>query len=319
MTAPLVSILIPCHDAAPWLAATLESALAQTWPAIEIIVVDDGSRDNSLAIARQFEPRGVRVLTQANRGASAARNAALRAAKGNWFQFLDADDLLAPDKICAQLHHPAATAPGIVFTGAWGRFRHDPSLADFRTSPLSTDLSPREFLLRYSLNDCMMHPAAWLVPRAIAERAGPWDEQLSLNDDGEYFARVALAGERIVYCAAARSYYRSSLEGSLSKQHSRRHLESAMRVARLVGSHLRATEDSSETRAAAAALLLRFAFDYYPAAADLVTAAEREARGLGGAPVEPLGGRLFQAARRMVGWKLARRLQRLAGRHAQLR
>ena len=72
---PLVSILIPCYNAAPWLAATLDSALAQTHPRTEIIVVDDGSSDHSLAIARTFEPHGVRVVTQPNAGASAARRA----------------------------------------------------------------------------------------------------------------------------------------------------------------------------------------------------------------------------------------------------
>ena len=71
---PLVSILIPCSNAAPWLAATLASALAQTHPRTEIIIVDDGSSDHSLAIARTFEPHGVRVVTQPNAGASAARN-----------------------------------------------------------------------------------------------------------------------------------------------------------------------------------------------------------------------------------------------------
>jgi glycosyltransferase involved in cell wall biosynthesis len=75
---PLVSILIPCSNAAPWLAATLASALAQTHPRTEIIIVDDGSSDHSLAIARTFEPHGVRVVTQPNAGASAARNHARR-------------------------------------------------------------------------------------------------------------------------------------------------------------------------------------------------------------------------------------------------
>ena len=95
----LVSILIPAYNAERWLGATIESALAQTWPAKEIIVVDDGSTDRTLAVARGFGDRGVQVITQANRGAAAARNTALRAARGAWIQFLDADDLLNPRKI----------------------------------------------------------------------------------------------------------------------------------------------------------------------------------------------------------------------------
>src|SRR4051812_14036077 len=94
MSAPLVSILIPCRNAEPWLAATLESALAQTHPATEIILVDDGSTDGSLELAHSFAARGVRIATQANAGASAARNHAFRESRGEFIQFLDADDLI---------------------------------------------------------------------------------------------------------------------------------------------------------------------------------------------------------------------------------
>ena len=105
MSAPFVSILIPCHNAAPWLATTLESALAQSWPHREIILVDDGSTDGSLALAQTFAGRGVRVFAQPNSGASAARNHAIRESHGDFLQFLDADDLISPGKLAAQLAH----------------------------------------------------------------------------------------------------------------------------------------------------------------------------------------------------------------------
>jgi GT2 family glycosyltransferase len=73
---PLVSILIPAFNAQNWIAETLESAIAQTWPEREIIVVDDGSTDQTLAIAKRFEPADVRIVTQKNQGAAAARNTA---------------------------------------------------------------------------------------------------------------------------------------------------------------------------------------------------------------------------------------------------
>src|SRR5688500_18155135 len=95
----LVSILIPAYNAERWIAATLQSALEQTWPAVEIIVVDDGSRDQTLAVARRFEGQSLKVVTQTNMGAAAARNTALGLAQGSYIQWLDADDLLAPDKI----------------------------------------------------------------------------------------------------------------------------------------------------------------------------------------------------------------------------
>src|SRR5689334_11048168 len=100
----LVSILIPAYNAERWLAETLESALSQSWDRKEIIVVDDGSKDATLLVARSFEKRGVRVVTQANQGAAIARNRAFELSQGEYIQWLDADDLLAPDKIERQMH-----------------------------------------------------------------------------------------------------------------------------------------------------------------------------------------------------------------------
>src|SRR3984885_14720915 len=92
---PLVSIVIPAYNAEKWIADTLRSAIAQTWERKEIIVVDDGSTDQTHAIARQFEAQGVRVVKQENQGASAARNKAFSLSHGDHIQWLDADDLLA--------------------------------------------------------------------------------------------------------------------------------------------------------------------------------------------------------------------------------
>jgi glycosyltransferase involved in cell wall biosynthesis len=88
---PLVSILIPAYNAEPWIADTIRSALAQDWPRKEIVVVDDGSRDRTLAIAREFAGREVAVVTQENQGAAAARNRAYAACQGDYIQWLDAD------------------------------------------------------------------------------------------------------------------------------------------------------------------------------------------------------------------------------------
>src|SRR6266403_55692 len=100
---PLVSILIPAFNAQEWIVDTLRSAVAQTWETKEIIVVDDGSTDQTLAVARKFESGTVRVVSQKNRGAASARNTALSLCRGDYIQWLDADDLLAPDKIALQI------------------------------------------------------------------------------------------------------------------------------------------------------------------------------------------------------------------------
>src|SRR5438128_899411 len=99
---PLVSILIPCYNAERWIGEAISSALAQTWSEKEIIVVDDGSTDGSLQQIRKFDGL-VRWETGPNRGGNAARNRLLELAKGEWLQYLDADDYLLPDKIAKQM------------------------------------------------------------------------------------------------------------------------------------------------------------------------------------------------------------------------
>src|SRR5262245_23729785 len=166
--APTVSIIIPCYNAEPWLAATLESALAQTWPAKEIILVNDGSRDGSLALARRFEARGGRVIDQPNAGASAARNHGLRIARGEFIQFLDADDLLSPGKIAAQVALLAQRPAGTIASCRWGRFTTDPAQTRFVDDAVYRDFTAVDFLVLAGDTGAMMHPSAWLVPRAVA-------------------------------------------------------------------------------------------------------------------------------------------------------
>ena len=309
---PLVSILIPAHNAAPWIRETLDSALAQTHPRVEIVVVDDGSADDTLALARAFEPRGVRVANQANAGASAARNHALRLARGEFIQFLDADDLLSPRKLELQLALLAGRPAGTLATCRWGRFETDPAAARFVDEAVFRDFAPLDYLLAHTGGGAMMHPAAWLVPRAVAEAAGPWDETLSLNDDGEYFARVVLASAGLAFAAgpAAASYYRSNLTGSLSGRRSARALVSLEKSCALISGRLLAAEDSPRVRRALADYWQRACYELYPEAPAASRAAGRRAAEFGGSRLRPPGGPRRQLLARFVGWRLARRLVR---------
>src|SRR5205809_7171536 len=144
---PLVSILIPAYNAERWLAETIRSALGQTWPNKEIVVVDDGSRDRTLSIARQFASKCVSVVTQENQGASAARNRAFELCQGDYIQWLDADDLLARDKIVKQMEvAEAGQSKRTLLSAAWGYFMYRPSKAKFIPTSLWCDLSPVEWL-----------------------------------------------------------------------------------------------------------------------------------------------------------------------------
>ncbi len=101
---PTVSVVIPCYNAARFLRETLESVMRQTVAPLEVIVIDDGSADNSGSVAESFGPP-VRVIRQANQGESVARNRGIDEAAGEWVAFIDADDLWHPTKLEAQLGH----------------------------------------------------------------------------------------------------------------------------------------------------------------------------------------------------------------------
>jgi glycosyltransferase involved in cell wall biosynthesis len=305
---PLVSIIMPCYNAEAWAADAVASALAQTWTEIEVVAVNDGSTDGSLAVLRRVSGPRVRVVDQPNRGASAARNAGLREARGDFIQFLDADDLLTPGKVAAQVALLQERGPGTVANGRWARFHRDPADAFATESPLFHDLAPVDYLLRCTAESNMMHPAAWLVPASVAKLAGPWDEALSLNDDGEYFSRVVLAARAVAHAPDALSLYRSQVPGSLSGRRDRRSLESLARSCELVAEHLLGAEDSPRVRRALADYFQRLAYEVYPEAPDLTRRAASQAAVLGGSTLRPTMGRRQAALARLVGWKLAKRL-----------
>ena len=307
---PLVSILVPAHNAEAWVAETLESALAQIWDPKEIIVVDDGSTDRTLEIARSFEARGVRVISQENKGASAARNRAWSESSGEWLQFLDADDLLDPRKIATQMERAEGLGKDYAYSAKWARFTRTVQDADFTPEPLCRDADPVDWIITKLRDDVMMHPAAWLVSRKLADAAGPWNATLTLDDDGEFFSRVVMASRGVRNCDAAISYYRSAIQGSLSGRKSPAAWLSAYRSLQLTAGRLTSLSPNPAGRAAAANAYMRLAFSAYPIQPEVVLECEKAASSLGGSHVYPAGGRLFRLVAHTFGWKAAIRIRR---------
>ena len=186
---PLVSILITAYNGEDTIAYTLDSAIAQTWQRKEIIVVDDGSTDRTAEVVRQF--KDVKLVSTENQGLSGAQNNAFPLSQGDYIQYLDADDLLAPDKIERQL---AALGDfdnrRVLLSSPWAPFYYRIRHARFIRNSLCQDLSPVEWLLRKIGENLHMQNATWLVSRELAEAAGPWDTRLDFDQDGEYFCRV---------------------------------------------------------------------------------------------------------------------------------
>jgi glycosyltransferase involved in cell wall biosynthesis len=306
---PRVSVVIPCYNAAPYIAETLDSVLAQTWRDLEIIVVDDGSTDGSANIVEPFVRKGVKFIRQEKRGQTAALNNGLSHVNGDFVQYLDADDLIDREKISCQMAR-ISHSDEIIASARWGRFYDDPKDTIFEYEDVYRDLAPLDWLSASRAAGLgMMFPAIWLIPRRIVRAIGPWREDLTLNNDAEYFTRALLAAKQVVFCAGASCRYRSGLHQSLSGQKSQAHWASQSTVLDLCENRIRQREDSERIRRGFALSwqhLAHACFPYDPAAADYALA---RARALHPVKIQPDGGSGFRLVRNLFGWRAARRLQ----------
>jgi glycosyltransferase involved in cell wall biosynthesis len=179
---PSISVIIPVYNAAPYLAEALRSVLAQTRSANEIIVVDDGSTDDSAAVAQGFVPQ-VKLIQQANLGAAAARNSGVRLAQGDLLAFLDADDLWFPDKLALQweaLH--GEPYPQMVF-GMVEQFRSPDAPSDIRFAGDGQVMAG-------------LHVGAMLIQTEAFHQVGLFRTDLSVGEFIDWYSRASGQGLR---------------------------------------------------------------------------------------------------------------------------
>jgi glycosyltransferase involved in cell wall biosynthesis len=311
MATPLVSILIPAYNAEQWIGQTLESALEQTWPSKEIIVVDDGSADGTLQAAQKYIARGVKVTTQPNSGAAAARNKAFELSKGEYIQWLDADDLLSANKISAQMTIGQSTQEKrALFSSSWGEFMYRPAKAEFTPSPLWDNLTPIEWVLRKWENNAHMQTATWLVSRELTHAAGPWDTRLYGDDDGEYFFRVIRHCNGIRFVPGAKVFYRAAGSNRLSYiPKSEKKIRAQFLGMKLQIGYLRSMTDDSRAHAACIHYLQTWLHNFYPDHRDILEEAHQIARELGGELRTPRFSWKYAWIEKAFGWNAAKRAQ----------
>ena len=285
---PLVSIVIPAYNAERTVAETIQSAIGQTWPRKEIIVVDDGSTDRTAEIVDRFAPT-VRLVPSENRGLSAAVNLAIQHSHGDYIQELDADDLLTPDKIERQLSAlRAGDSKRILLSSPWASFYYRTQNARFVNNALCQDLSPVEWLLRKMSENLYMQNATWLVSRELVEAAGPWDSRLNYDQDGEYFARVISCSAGTRFVPGTGVFYRASGPGGISYLgNSDEKRESLLLSMQLQIKYLLALENSERVRRACITYLQNWYEDFYLERSDLAEQAQKIAAELGGSIEEP--------------------------------
>ena len=312
MNAPLVSILIPAYNSEEWITQTIRSAMAQTWPRKEIIVVDDGSKDQTAAMAQRFASKEVTVVSTQNKGSAAARNHALQLSQGDYIQWLDADDLLSPGKIESQL----AALRGVenkrtLLSSSWAFFNYRTERARFIKSSLWHDLSPAEWLLRKMNENLHMQTSTWLTSRELAEAAGPWDTRLVSDDDGEYFCRVLMASEGTRFVPEAKVFYRITPSANRVSHigMSDRKKEAMLLSMRLHIQYLRSLDDSERARKASLVYMQNWLDQFYPERPDIVAELQALATELQGHLQQPQLRWKFAWMAPIFGFKTAKRAQ----------
>jgi glycosyltransferase involved in cell wall biosynthesis len=243
MKQPLVSILIPCYNAAGSICECIQSALDQTYPEKEILVLDDGSTDDSRDRIRAIGNK-IKWASQSNQGGNPARNTLLQQARGKWIQYLDADDILFPDKIVRQVDV----------------LQNDPAI-DMIYSPIIAERHSRGNMTREEHKIPESHDpwdllASWRFPQtggvlwrkeAVID-VGGWKESLECCQEHELYSRMMMAGKKLRFSSYAGAVYRIHSGGSVSSKDPLRVIMTRMRILDSVEEYLRKRGEMTERR-----------------------------------------------------------------------
>lgn len=221
MNCPLVSVVMPCYNNAALLSASVHSVLQQDYPNIELIVVDDGSTDNSIAVLQSFGDK-ISIIQQKNQGPAAARNTGIQAAKGQFIAFNDSDDIWLPGKLTAQItylqQHPDT---GLCYSG-WKVWAGDN--ATLQSEMLSSkvadavDQSRTGWLYLSLLKDCVIHTITAVIRRDVFDAVGMFNPAYRIGEDHDLWLRVS-QHTKIAKLKAVYALYRDNPHSITKKVH----------------------------------------------------------------------------------------------------
>ena len=229
-----VSIIIPCYNAERWIAEAIDSCLQQSYPAVEIIVIDDGSTDKSLDIIKSYGDRLI-WRTGENKGGNHARNRGFALSQGEYIQFLDADDYILPKKIARQIDFLEQNNADVVY----GDWRHQQHLPSGKTFLEEVKISgEQEDILESLLADWWVSPACILFNRKTVINSGGWDECLKAGQDRDFLISVVVNGASVVYQPGCYSVYRRYGNVTVSSSSKTRYIENQLIINRKVENNL---------------------------------------------------------------------------------
>jgi glycosyltransferase involved in cell wall biosynthesis len=245
MTLPRISVVIPAYNAEEWIGAAIASVFAQAYPSelVELIVVDDGSTDATVAItqtllAARTGTHG--VLHTSHGGPGVARNLGWQSAQNEWIQFLDADDLLEPDKLALQAEYTQAASPDIAaLFSEWGRLLPQGNVWT-QQIPWVTPKVGADALLDLLRSDNFIQVSSLLMRRAWLQKVGGYIPAYLLIEDVDLLMRMVIQGGTLqpVLAGHPLSWYRQR-DASLSRQNQAEFVKGCVRNLRLAESHWR--------------------------------------------------------------------------------
>ena len=273
------------YNAEQYIAQTLDNCLAQTYSNIEIVVVDDGSTDEGLTVAREYEKKydTIHVYAQPNSGAPRARNLALEKSKGEYIQYLDADDLMSENKIDLQMEMAKKCNYDrkVMFSSKFSYFTQSVEDASYFYQSIDHSYdSGITWLIDAWSGGGFGVVMGWLTHRELIEKAGPWNESLRKNQDGEFFSRVVKQADKVVMSDDIMVFYRKTGESSISSQFKESAAASTLESLRLYEENVKGVDNPGLPKALAYTYL-GFMINYYPHFPNLLTEAKEEIYRLG--------------------------------------
>lgn len=309
---PLVSVVIPVYNSALFLKECIDSVINQTYQNIEIIIVDDGSTDESCDIIEKYYKDNVKLIRQKNSGASSARNNALNYINGKYVQFLDSDDYLDNKKIEIQIQN-LKQANGVLAFGDTKFLINETSAIINNENIFESEYAPLDLIKKlygYNDNGSMITVSSWLTNVEIIKNAGRWNETLTQDDDGEYFNRVILNSNKIIFCKDSIDYYRKyKTHNSISNRKDLKALESRFNSINLKLEVLKNYLDSNTLNIIFSRHYFEVAYEAFPYYSKLYKMANLLSSGFDYKNRFIFGRPAFQKLTKYIDWRIIKLIQ----------
>ena len=301
---------MPAYNAALYIRESIESVISQTYTDWELIVVDDGSTDDTLKIAHEFakQDKRIKVYHQDNKGGCVARNLALKKASGEYIQYLDADDMLDEDKIKLQIE--SLTDDNSLVLGTCKHLTAQKEIQYSKMTAISHSYVPAiEAQIAIWENHFNSFPySSYLIPRKIVDEAGQWDERLHRSQDSEYMARILSLSKQLFFVPQAVFFYRQ-VAGSVSRRElNKKQMRSEMIVCNKIADLLLAYNCLSRTVRACEIHYTDVLTAYYPENSFLANEMLQGMKQRGLKLNFENRGRLFKVINVLFGWRMAVRV-----------